>query len=433
MTTPTEPTPARDDAMNAPKPESPSASTGSPSPPARRPRRKRPSRWLKRGALALLVSVVAAILVKAWLPKPLPVDLVALGRGPMRVTVDEDGRARVRDRYIVSAPLSGRLARIELEPGQAVTKGDIIARIAPVDSPLLDFRTRRTTEAQVAAASAAKGQTKAQIARAEASLAFATAEVERVEKLVKAEALASQALEQALLTKRTAAADLESMRFAALVADHELQMARATLSRTAGGGEQLDIPAPVNGRVLRLIQKSEGVVQAGTPLIELGDPAALEIVVDVLTSDAVEVRSRAKASVDRWGGPALAAHVRMIEPSAFTRLSALGVEEQRVNVLIDLDGPHDDWAALGDGYRVEAKVVVWESNDVLAIPASAAFRHDKTWAVYRVVAGKAALTPIEISHRNALSVEVTAGIDLPASLIVQPSDRVTDGIPVVAR
>jgi HlyD family secretion protein len=399
----------------------------------KRTKNKRRFRWLKRGALGLLVAAVAAMLVVSWLPKPLPVDIVALERGPMRVTVDEDGRARVRDRYVVSSPLSGRLARIELDPGQAVSKGDIIARIAPVDSPLLDVRTKRTTEAQIAAARAAKGQTKAQIARAEASLAFATAEVERVEKLVKGQAIAPQALDQALLTKRTTAADLESLKFAALVADHELEMARATLSRTEGDGEQLDIPAPVDGRVLRLIQNSEGVVQAGTPLIELGDPSALEVVVDVLTSDAVDVRPGAKVSVDRWGGKALAAQVRMIEPSAFTRLSALGVEEQRVNVIIDLDGTRDDWAALGDGYRVEAKVVVWESDDVLAIPASAVFRHDKSWAVYRVVDNKAVLTPLEIGHRNALSVEVTAGIELPASVIAQPSDRVQNGLEVVAR
>lgn len=391
------------------------------------------TRWLKRGALALLVIGVIALLVVAWLPKPIPVDIVALQTNTMEVTVDEDGRARVRDRYVVSAPLSGRMARIELHAGDPIKRGAIMARIAPLDSPLLDERTRQTGEAQVAVAQAAKGQTKAQIVRATASLDFAKTEAKRMEMLADKGAISKQALEQAQLAQRTAAAELESLRFASRVADHELQMARASLSRTDGKGEQLDVPSPVDGRVLTVIQQSEGVVQAGTALVELGDPAALEIVVDVLTSDAVSIEPGARVTIDAWGGPPLPARVRMVEPSAFTRLSALGVEEQRVNVVIDLDGAHADWATLGDGYRVEARIVVWEAADVLTVPASAVFRHDKSWAVYRIVDNKAVLTVVEIGHRNAQVVEIVSGIELPASVVQHPSDRIVDGVEVVAR
>ncbi len=406
-----------------------------PTPSLRRPRSRRRmiARWAKRGLLVLLVAAVGALLVVAWLPKPIAVDIVDVERGSMSVTVNEDGRARVRDRYIVSAPLGGRVARIELHAGDPVKRGTILARIAPVDSPLLDVRGRKTAQAQVAAAGAAKGQTNAQIVRAKATLSFATAEAERTKKLYENQVVAAQALEQALLQKKTAAAELESLRFASRVADHELQMARATLSRSGGGGEQLDVPSPVDGVVLKVIQESEGVMQPGAALLELGDPAALEIVVDVLTSDAVTIEPGARVTIDSWGGPPLPARVRMLEPSAFTRLSALGVEEQRVNVVVDLDGKHDDWAALGDGYRVEAKIVVWEGTDAVTVPASSVFRHEKSWAVYRVVEGRAVLTVLEIGHRNSRRVEVTAGIIPPASVIRHPTDRVSDGVVVAPR
>jgi HlyD family secretion protein len=185
--------------------------------------------------------------------------------------------------------------------------------------------------------------------------------------------------------------------------------------------------------VLKVFQESEGVVQAGTPLIELGDPAALEIVVDVLTSDAVNIAAGAKVTIGAWGGPPLPARVRMVEPSAFTRLSALGVEEQRVNVLIDLDGPHADWEALGDGYRVEANIVVWEADSAITVPASSVFRHDKEWAVYRIVDHRAVLTPIVIGHRNAQVVEVMSGVEADTTVVLHPTDRVKDGVEVVGR
>jgi HlyD family secretion protein len=407
-----------------------------PSPRGPRGRSRVAWRWIKRGLLAAFALGGIALIVVALLPKPVPVDVVTVERGSMTVTVDEDGQARVKDRYVVSAPLSGRVARIELEAGDEVEQGDVLARIAPLDAPLLDERSRGTAEARVAASEAAKRQTAAQIQRAEAALAFAKGEAARYRELIANRAVTQQALEQALLNERTAAAELDSTRFAQRVADYELQMARAALGhlgRKAGDSDQLLVPAPVTGRVLEVLNKSEGVVQPGTPLLELGDPNALELVVDVLTSDAVKIRPNARVTIDRWGGPAVEGRVRLVEPSAFTRLSALGVEEQRVNVVIDLVAPRESYRALGDGYRIEAHIVVWQSDDALRVPASAVFRHDDGWAVYRVDGTIARLSPVALGERNAREVQIVEGLEAGARVVLHPSDRVRDGVEVVAR
>ena len=227
------------------------------------------------------------------------------------------------------------------------------------------------------------------------------------------------------------------MQFASRVARHEVDLAQAALGRFgagAGSGDQMEVRAPVDGVVLRVIQESSGVVQAGAPLLELGDPAALEIAIDVLTSDAVRIPIGAHVELDRWGGAGtLAGHVRRVEPSAFTRVSALGVEEQRVNVLIDLDTPREQWAALGDGFRVEARIVVLEVPGALSVPATAVFRHGTGWALYRLVDGHAVRTEIETGARTGTAVEVRSGVDEGDVVIVHPSDRVADGVEVERR
>lgn len=407
-----------------------------PSPRGPRARFRVAWRWAKRGLLLAFALGGAAMIVMALLPKPVPVDLATVERGEMTVTVDEDGQARVKDRYVVSAPLSGRVARIELDPGDQVEQGDVIARIAPLDSPLLDDRSRGSAEARVAASEAAKRQTAAQILRAEAALAFAKGEASRYRDLVANRAATQQSLEQALLNERTAAAELDSARFAQRVADYELQMARAALGHLGKRGadsEQLVVPSPVSGRVLEVLNKSEGVVQPGTALLELGDPNALELVVDVLTSDAVKIAPNARVVVDRWGGDSLEGRVRLVEPSAFTRLSALGVEEQRVNVVIDLVAPRERYRALGDGYRIEAHIIVWHSDEALKVPASAVFRHESGWAVYRVDANVAYLAPVDIGERNAREVQIVAGLEAGDRVVVHPSDRVRDGVEIAPR
>lgn len=397
-------------------------------------------KWLKRilGILAA-VGLVAALIVSS-LPKPLRVDLHRVATGPMRVAVEEDGRTRVKDRYVISAPLGGNLARIELHAGDEVDVQTVLARIVPIDPPLLDARTRAEAEARVRAATASRAQTGAMIERARAALDFARREATRLKALAGRDVVERRALELAELDERTRASEVESAQFATKIAGWELQVARAALGHLQGGGrrdqgqQQMDITSPVRGRVLRVVAQSEGVVAAGTPLLEVGDPAALEIVVDVLTSDAVHVRPGASAQIDGWGGERpLPARVRLVEPSAFTRASALGVEEQRVNVILDLQEPPSVWGALGDGYRVEARIVVWEKDDVLQVPSSALFRHDGGWAVWVVAGGRAKLRTVAIGRQGGLVTEITRGLRKGETVIEHPSDAVSAGVEVLAR
>jgi HlyD family secretion protein len=392
---------------------------------------------VKRLLGVLFVGGLLALIVVFAMPRPVPVDVAPLARGAMRVTVDEDGRSRVKDRHVVSAPLTGSLARIELHPGDQVEAGQVLARILPLAAPLLDVRTRGEAEARVSAALAAQQQARAQVERAQAALEFAKTNAERTRLLNAGQVTTQQELERAMLGARTSQAELESARFGARVADSEVSMARAALGRLAGKGakkdEQLEVPAPVAGRILRVMQESEGVVQMGAPVLEVGDPATLEVVVDVLTRDAVDIHPGARVTIDRWGGAPLEARVRLVEPSAFTRLSALGVEEQRVNVIIDIVAPRDQWKSLGDGYRVEAQIVVWEEPNVVKLPASAVFRHDGGWAVFRADGGVARLTSVGIGKRNAREVQILSGIAPPASVILYPSDRVSDNVKIRSR
>ncbi len=405
-------------------------------PPRNRALLRAVTRWLKRGLLIAFALGGIAVIVLALLPKPIPVDIAAVEQGPMTVTVDEDGRARVKDRYVVSAPLAGRVARIELDPGDEIKPGDLVARIEPVASPLLDERSKGAAEARVAASSAAKRQTAAQVERADAAKEYAKKEADRARALADEGAFSKAQLEQTLLAERTAIAEAESARFAQRVADYELLMAQAALGhlgKDKGDGQQMIVPAPVGGRVLGVLNKSEGVVQPGTPLVEVGDPNALEIVADVLTSDAVRIHPGAVVTVDRWGGPPLEGRVRMIEPSAFTRLSALGVEEQRVNIVIDLVAPRDQWSSLGDGYRIEAHIVVWQSDAALSVPASAVFRDGDSWAVYLVDGEAARLRRVDVGERTPSHVQIVSGLEAGAQVVLHPSDRVRDGVKVARR
>jgi len=395
-------------------------------------------RFIKRAFLVLLAAGILGLIVVAMLPKPVAVDVATVVSEPMRVTVDEDGATRVKDRYIVSAPLSGSLARIELDPGDAVKQGDVLARVVPLTPALLDERTRVTAQARVSATLAAQRQARALLERAKAHKAFVAKDTQRNRSLFQAGSLPRESLDQAELAERTALADSESAKFGVQVADYEVQMAKAALGRLSKRRgsepeEQMLVPSPVGGRVLKLLQKSEGAVQVGTPLIEVGDPKALEIVVDVLTSDAVNVRPGAKANIVEWGGQPLAARVRTIEPSAFTRLSALGVEEQRVNVVLDLEDPPEKWSSLGDGYRVKAQIVTHEKSGALQVPASAVFRHDSGWAVFKLEGRVARVAPVEIGLRTARNVEIARGIAEGERVVLHPSDRIRDGVKLELR
>ena len=394
-------------------------------------------RWVRWLVAVVGVVAVVAVIVVAWLPNPVDVELTEVTRGPLVVTVDEDGRTRVIDRYLISAPIAGNLGRITLDAGDPIEANEILARLVPLPPPLLDARSRAEAKARVDAALAARRQAEATVGRARASFDFAEKEAARAKAVVQQGGLAVSDAERAISDERRAKEELRSANFGVSVAEHELKLARSALLRLSGKGgegEQMEIVSPVNGRVLRVLQKSEGVVQAGTPVIEVGDPAALEIVIDVLSQDATRIRPGAPVEVVRWGGKQpLVGHVRVVEPSAFTKLSALGVEEQRVNVIIELDEPHERWSRLGDGYRVEARISVWEGDDVLRVPASAVFRHGERWATFVVEDGRVMVRPVELAESNGLETEVVSGLEEGETVVAYPSDSVRDGVSVRAR
>lgn len=403
--------------------------------PVRKPKHAAKNLWIRRGIWSVLAAGLLASIVYAVRPKPLEVEAAPATRRTLVVTVDEDGKARVKDRFVVSAPLTANLARIELHVGDAVTPGTVLARLVPLPSPLLDQRSRSQAEAQVAVAGAANQQAQAQIERAKAALELTRTEAERARALFGNGTVTRAALERAELDERGRTAELTSAEFAARVATHQLREARAALGRYDADkpGETWSVTSPIEGQVLSILQKSEGVVQAGAPLLELGDPKALEIVADILTRDAVSVNPSAHAEIVDWGGPPLEARVRLVEPSGFTRMSALGVEEQRVNVVLDLLSPFTVWSKLGDGYRASVRIETYRAENVLAVPQSALFRNNAAWATYVVRQGEVALQPVEVGHRDKTSVEIVSGLNEGDQVIVHPSAKVLPGVQVVTK
>ncbi len=399
--------------------------------------------------IAVALGVVGMI-GYAMLPKPVGVDLSTVERGPLKVTVDEDGHTRIKEQYVVSAPLSGRLLRIGLDVGDEVIAGETpIARIEPTDPELLDPRARAQSEARVKAAEARLKQATTQLDRAKASMDFAESEVARLRNLREKGAATPSQLDKTEMEFRTTTEDFRAAKFAEEIARFEIELEQAALLRTQGetdverGGSEADISegngqfvirAPITGRVLKLAQESATIVTPGTQLMQLGDPADLEVVVDVLSRDAVRIVPGARAELDQWGGDdPLQATVRLIEPSGFTKISALGVEEQRVNVILDLDDAPQDRTSLGDNFRVEAHIVVWEEPTVLKISNSALFRHEGEWSVFRLNDDHARLQPIELGHQNSLESEVVSGLEEADRIVLHPSDQVTDGVEVFER
>lgn len=401
----------------------------------KRERRRALARRLRRGALALAIAAASVGAVLALRPSPVPVDLARAVRGPLEVFVQESGMTRVKDRYVVSAPVAGRVSRLAFDVGDPIREGEILVEMAPAESPLLDARARAESEARLGAAVSALGQAQAQQARASAGVELAEQDLARTRQLSQSGSLSVQANEQAEFAARMRKEELSSAIFAAKVAAEEVRAARVALGRgeKSGSDHHLEVLAPISGRILRVQQKSAAVLQAGAPLVEVGNPEALEIVVDLLTSDAVHVTPGTPATIEAWGGPTLHGEVRRIEPSAFTRASALGVDEQRVNVVIALTEPREHWASLGDGYRVEARLVLWQSPSVVKIPHGAAFRHGRGWAVFRISNGSAHLAEIEVGHRGEVEVEVTSGLAPGDAVAVHPGDRVKDGARVEPR
>lgn len=392
----------------------------------------------KIGMLAI-AALLGAGLVYGFMPRPQPVDIVTLKRAPLTVTVEDEGKTRVRDRYQVSAPVAGYVRRIELRAGDAVANGQVLAVIEPARSVALDPRTRAQTQAQVSAAGAALAVAQENARAAAAAAELAQQERVRAESLRQSNFLSAQALETARSTETRAQATQQAAAYAVKVARFELEMARAASASTArlqasGAAEQLLVRAPVAGRVLRLQHESEGAVAAGQPLLEIGDPDTLEVEVEVLSTYAVKIAPGSKVILDRWGGDqAVQGRVRVVEPSGFTKISALGVEEQRVRVIVDITSPREAWAKLGDGYRVEARFVLWEGADVLQLPTSALFRKGAGWAVFVVKNGRARVVPVETGQRAGLSTQLLSGLDAGTEIVSHPDDRTSDGTRVKPR
>ncbi len=394
------------------------------------------SNRVRRILLAAGGLAVIGLVAVAFLPEPVTVELAAVVEGPMRVSIDEEGKTRVKERYLVSAPLLGRLQRIELEAGDRIQAGEtVLAAIEPADPALLDARSRAESEGRVRAAEAARRRAAAELEKARAADQQAQKELARARGLAARQNIPLKVLERTELDAQNAAQAVTAAESAVQIAEYERQIARAALEHTrGGGGTSLVLRSPIDGVVLRVLQESAGPVAAGTRLLEVADPSNLEIVVDLLSEDAVKVQSGYPVVIENWGGEKpLRGRVRRVEPSGFTKVSALGIEEQRVNVIVDFVDPRETWASLGDGYRVETRTVIWEKDDALKAPASAVFPHGEGFAVFVVSGGRAALRPVQIGRRNGLEVEVLQGLVENEMVVVHPSDKVADGVAVVGR
>jgi len=376
-------------------------------------------------------AVGGTVAVALW-PSTVTVDTAQVTRGPLQVTIDASGETRIHDRFLVSAPIMGRVGRITLEPGDPVARGvTLIAEMTPEDPPLLDARSTQEAQAAVSAARAQLGRAEAEVAAARTAQRQAAAELERAQTLWTAGALTRQAYEMRGTEQAAAEERVRAAEFGMASTQAELDRAQARLRRPVASVSErrpVRITAPVTGVVLRRVRDSEGVVTPGEPLIEIGDPSHLEVKADVLSSDAVVIRPGMPVSIEQWGGATpLRGRVERVDPSGFTKVSPLGVEEQRVSVTIDFDNDREAWALVGDRFRVEVRIAVWEGRDVLQVPTAALFRTGDRWSVYIVDEGRARRRLIDIGRQTPTASEVTGGLDAGMLVVVHPPETVTDG------
>lgn len=400
--------------------------------------REQGTHWRRRLVPYGIAAAVVLLLAFGFRPSPVLVDVETVTRGPLAVTVEEEGRTRVIDRYQVSAPIAAQARRITIDVGDPVQAGDVIAVLDALSAPALDARSMAEARARVAAAEAALAVARQEAEAAAASARFARQERERLRQLGAKGLAARSEVEQLEAEARRTAALQRSAEFRVQTATFELEAARTALLYAGGQEPELsgvvELRAPVSGQVLRRYFESARVVQPGEPILEIGDPAALEVEVDVLSSDAVRIAPGMRVLFERWGAPEpLEGRVRRVEPVGFTKTSALGVEEQRVLVIADITSPHEQWARLGDAYRVNARFVLWESHDVLRVPTSALFRHNGGWAVFVVERGRAALRPLDPGHRSPRLTEVTNGLAPGETVVVHPGRDITPGTRVRPR
>lgn len=389
-----------------------------------------------------VAALVAAALVAAFWPQPTEVDLGAVTRGAMRLTVDEEARTQVRDPYVVSTPIAGHLLRVDLQPGDRVEQGKtIVARMLPTNPAALDIRTHEQARAAIDSAKAALRVAEADLNKALADRDLAQTDLGRAQKLYAQENISHAALDRSESAMRTAQAVVDTARAAISMRVADLNNAEANLisfdniGQARSASEAIDLPSPITGVVLRVLQESETILPAGTPVLEIGDTGAdLEIVVELLSSDAVRVAVGDPVEIDNWGGEdVLNGVVERIDPFGFTKFSALGVEEQRVNAVIRFTDPIKQRAGLGHGFRVETRIIVWQNDDTLIAPSSALFRHNGGWAVFVARDEKAVLTPVETGRNNGFEVQILNGVEAGDAVVLYPSATLVDGARIAPR
>ncbi|MBT8112128.1 MAG: HlyD family efflux transporter periplasmic adaptor subunit [Gammaproteobacteria bacterium] len=390
--------------------------------------------------LIILVLIVAG-LIFTFRPQPIPVDLIKVTQGPMIVTVEEEGETRVKDVYMLSAPVTGHMLRIDAEVGDDVIAAEtLVAQIRPINPEFLDKRSEEEARAAIKTAEASLALTEAQLVEAQSEFDFAVTELERANKLIQQQVIPQRALDNAKRDYKSKRAGVNTAKAALRARQFELAQARAHLVSPADvqindqDCQCVTILSPITGKILQVLHESEGVISMGTPLVEIGDPANLEIVVDFLSSDAVRIQPGQRVIIEEWGGEsALQGTVRKIEPFGFTKTSALGIDEQRVNVIIDLSDPTEKWQRLAHGYQIEARVVLWESENVSKVPLTSLFRDNDNWAVYVEQENRAKLQHVKLGQRNGLEAEILEGLPEGSQVISHPSNQIVDGIRVKPR
>lgn len=395
--------------------------------------------WRRRVIWLMVLLLVVAALIYGFQPQPRLVNVAEVIRAPLQLSVEEEGKTRVIDHYIISAPVAGTTCRVDMEIGDYVKKDQPLVTIEPLKSQALDPRSRAEAQHRVAAKEAALRAAEQNTQSAQAEAELARIELNRIKPLASQDYIAKDKLDQATTLVRSTVAAKRSADFAVDVARHEVSAARTALQYTGAKGElnpstTVQVRAPVSGRVLKIQHQCAGVVSRGQPLLEIGDTRSLEIATDVLSSDAIKIKPGMRVIFNRWGGEKpLQGQVRTVEPVGFTKVSALGVEEQRVLVISDITSDAEQWQNLGDGYRVEARFILWEDKDILQIPASALFRIKDSWTVFTMENRKAKRRSVEVGKRNGLSAQIIKGLHESEKVITHPDNAIEEGVVVKQR
>ena len=401
------------------------------------------TKYIKRFLKILLVASAVGLLIFAFIPERVKVDWVTVEKGDLLITLEGEGKTRIHDIYIVSTPIDGRITRIESEPGDIVTAGETtIANMYPANPKFLDKRSETQAKADVEGARAALALAKSRVKQTQAQLEYDTSDYQRTQALFNKKSVSQASLERAELRLKTLRAELETSLSNKKVMISRLEAAKARLLQPDENGVnnrleedcQICIHSPVDGRVLRILHKSEGIVPVGTPLVEIGDPKDLEVKIEMLSTNAVRINVGDEALIKRWGGDQdIRARVKVVEPSGFTKISALGVEEQRVNIILTFIDPIEMWQSLGDAFRVEAAIIIDRVDDAMIIPLSALFRQNESWSVFKVVDDTVALHKVTVGRRNERFAEITQGLSVGDNVIIHPGNSVEEGIGVEKR